>query len=143
MIEALCRQYGIRKVAIAQSSQVTEYVHRLGEATLVQWYQCDQLRSSQRRPGERLRQRTRNIPYDTSGIMERQVETVRICDACGGVLRIESSADRGRPILAIHIPTNACADCVRQGRDWAEEAKREEFGRIHLQDRPGDRYLII
>lgn len=124
--------------ALAQSPQVAEYIRRLGESTLSQWRDRHALRAAQRRSGETVQRRTRNIPYDTSGILERQVETIRVCDDCAGALRIESAADRGWPVLAIHIPLHACEHCRRQAHAWLEDGRKGQFGRLYLQDRPND-----
>ncbi|EXJ11066.1 histone deacetylase family protein [Imhoffiella purpurea] len=128
--------------SIAQSPEVGDYVRRLGELTRRNWRERHDRMAALRANGQRLQRRSRRIHYDTSGISERQEETVRLCERCGGALRIESTADQGWPVLAVHIPPHACEDCRRTGRDWFEEGKRGRFGRVFLQDRPEDRFEI-
>jgi acetoin utilization deacetylase AcuC-like enzyme len=122
-----------------QSRETTSYIHQLGEKVLEQWEKRDALMESVRSmdtPG----QRSRNIYYDTDNIQEQQHEHVCICDDCGGALRIESSANRRQPILAIHIPIDACAACQGLGHEWFESADRSQFANIYLQDRTTDSY---
>ncbi|TKB25096.1 histone deacetylase [Desulfopila sp. IMCC35006] len=125
--------------AYRQSRETTEYIHQLGERVLEQWHNREALTRSVRSM-DNPDQRTRNIYYDTDNIQEQQHETIRICDDCGGALRIESSANRGQPILAVHIPVDACAACQEQGHRWFDTARRDQFANIYLQDRTTDRY---
>ena len=85
-------------------------------------------------------ERSRRIFYDTDNISESQQETIRICDACGGVLKIDSASSRGYHILAIHIPRNACENCRQTGYDWYASQNTPEIGRVYLQDRTSDKY---
>ena len=62
--------------------------------------------------------RHKQIFYDTDGIYESQEETVRVCDACPGWLRINSQARgngiRSRRIWAMSVPHRACGRCARE-----------------------------
>ena len=86
--------------------------------------------------------RSRQIFYDTDGIHETQEERIQLCAECGGALRIDSQSDRGRRILAVHIPRKACARCQAQGRDWFEQADIQQYQRVALQDRTADSYSV-
>jgi hypothetical protein len=123
-----------------QSREITGYIHHLKDKVLELWDQRKSL-TEKARAKEHSNQRTRNIYYDTDGIQEQQNEHIRICDDCGGALRIESAANRKKPILAIHIPFNACPACKDQGYKWFESANRKDFADIFLQDRLTDQYL--
>ena len=125
--------------AYRQSRETTEYIHRLGERVLDQWHNRESLTQTVRSM-ESPDHRSRSIYYDTDNIQEQQEETIRICDDCGGALRIESSANRQQPILAIHIPTDACSACRELGHQWFDTARRDAFANIYLQDRTVDRY---
>jgi hypothetical protein len=57
-------------------------------------------------------------------------------------LRIDSTSDRGRHILAIHIPRRACAECRRTGESWFAEADAKQFDMIALQDQGADSYTV-
>jgi hypothetical protein len=126
--------------AYRQSSEITNYIKTFGQKVLENWHQRDALTEIAR--GKTLPdKRSRSIYYDTDNIQEHQDETIRICDDCGGALRIESSADRKKPILCIHIPINACTACQKQGHRWFDTAKSNQFSEIFLQDRTTDLYL--
>jgi hypothetical protein len=85
--------------------------------------------------------RIRRIYYDTDGITELQKERICICEDCGGTLRIESSADTGAQVLAVHIPIDACKICRDEGQRWYDEANSKDFHRAYLQNRPEDKYF--
>jgi len=127
--------------SIRQSQEITEYMRSLGEQVLAVWKQRTKLAKRFRPKGE-FQERTRHIFYDTDNLYENQKETIRICPDCSGVLRIESTSDRGHHVLAIHIPRKACDRCREQGRRWFESEKLIGFDTIFLQDRPQDRYLV-
>ncbi len=122
-----------------QNTETTQYIQRVGDKVLEIWSQREALAQAARSK-KNCHRRSRSIYYDTDNIHESQDETIRICDQCGGALRIESSANRRQPILAVHIPVKACAQCQDQGHQWFETADRKRFAHIYLQDRKDDRY---
>jgi len=122
-----------------QSAETSQYIQRTGDKVLEIWHQR-QAFSRAVRSKENCHRRARNIFYDTDNIHESQNETIRICDDCAGALRIESSANRRKPILAVHIPVKACAACQDQGHQWFETADRDKFDHIYLQNRVDDTY---
>jgi len=124
-----------------QTPEVSGAIEKIGETILTIWQQRAGIRDQlMQKTNPRLR--TRNIFYDTDGIRESQNEQIRICQDCGGALRIESSSDRGFHILAVHIPRNACGNCRETGYEWYERADTGQFDIIFLQDRPEDRYHV-
>jgi acetoin utilization deacetylase AcuC-like enzyme len=123
-----------------QSRKTTESIQQIGEEVLNLWDNRESL-TEKARAESHPDQRNRSIYYDTDSIQENQNETIRICDDCGGALRIESAANRQKPVLAVHIPFNGCTACQEQGHQWFETADREQFSDILLQDRPTDRFL--
>ena len=123
-----------------QTADTTGYIQRVGERVLENWRQRQTLKEAQR-ARENSHRRSRNIYYDTDNIHENQEEEIRICDECAGALRIESSANRRKPILAVHIPVKACAACQDKGHQWFENADRARFEHIYLQDRKEDKYI--
>jgi acetoin utilization deacetylase AcuC-like enzyme len=124
-----------------QSREITEHIELLGEKVLKIWRQRELLTETARAKSY-PNQRNRHIYYDKDGIHEQQNEMIRICDDCGGALRIESTAGQAKPILAVHIPFDACSACQDQGHQWYESADRSRFANIFLQDRITDRYLL-
>jgi acetoin utilization deacetylase AcuC-like enzyme len=124
---------------IRQTPEVTEWIHKIGDKVL-QFWESREKTQAKVRAGKSVDERTRRIFYDTDNISESQKETIRICDACGGAFKIDSTSSRGYHILAVHIPRNACEDCRKMGYDWYESQKYSEIDRVYLQDRTTDKY---
>lgn len=125
---------------IRQSPEADRYIRRIGEQVLDQWRrnlaQADA-------PRQGTAERSRQIFYDTDNIHESQQETLRLCNDCGGALRIESSCSLPKHrILAVHIPFAACEACRRTGAEWFAKANTSRFDFVFLQDRPADRYVV-
>ncbi len=93
--------------SIRQTQSVAEAIERIGEVTLSIWQQRENIKD-QLMGKPTPHRRTRNIYYDTDGILESQSEEIQICTDCAGALRIDSTSDRGMHILAVHIPRKAC-----------------------------------
>ena len=127
--------------SIRQSPEVSSYIAQLGDKVLDLWAARKTVQA-QVQNEKAMHERSRSIFYDTDGIQENQQETVRACDCSGGALRIDSSASTGRHILAVHIPQNACEDCIQAGYEWFESGKSAAFDAVHLQDRPMDSYTV-
>ncbi len=126
--------------SIRQSQSVAEAIEKIGEITLTIWQQRDNIKDKlMEKPGPQ--HRTRKLYYDTDGIQEFQSEQIQICPDCAGALRIDSSSDRGKHILAAHIPRKACSKCKEIGYRWYESADSGQFDMILLQDRTEDEYL--
>ncbi|MGD8701069.1 MAG: histone deacetylase [Desulfosarcina sp.] len=124
-------------VKIRQSAEVSRWVHKTCDKVLENWRQRRHL-GELYRADYRFIKRQRNIYYDTDNIHEHQQETVRVCDQCGGALKIDSTARGSVHILAVVIPRHACSACRNQGRTWYEEADDNQFDKICLQDRFAD-----
>lgn len=121
-----------------QSQKTDEWVEHSCQRALDIWQQKESLTAKMRDKTD-CGIRSRNIFYDTDNIQERQEETVTICDDCAGALRIDSKAAGRNHILAIHIPSNACAKCQEQGHQWYDSATRD-YDQVHLQNRVDDTY---
>ncbi len=126
--------------SIRQSAEVTQWIERTGERVLEIWDQRSNI-ATQVRQEEDCGHRRRDIFYDTDRVYETQDETIRVCDACAGALRIASSSDRGVRVMAIHIPRKACSECKKSGYEWYERADSLLYDHIFLQDRTEDTYL--
>jgi hypothetical protein len=125
--------------AVRQTAAVSRMIHKTGELVLGLWEQRNRIREERCAAGG-FEDRSRRIFYDTDGIHEIQKERLRICAECGGALRIDSRSDRGRHILAVHLPLRACRECREQGYRWYDAAAVKEYDGIYLQDRPADAY---
>jgi acetoin utilization deacetylase AcuC-like enzyme len=125
---------------IEQSSEISRYI----EDEVSQIYELWKNRHSQKaalvKDGKYAR-RSRNIYYDTDGINEDQEETVRICDDCGGMLTIDSSASTGNRIFAVIVPGRSCPQCRKKGEEIFESTDRGSYDYIYFQDRDKDTFL--
>ena len=90
----------------------------------------------------RYLKRNKFIYYDTDGITEQQVETIRICDDCGGLVMIESVADTGNRIFAVILPGRCCPVCRSHGEMFYEKTNRGKHNRIYFQDRERGVFLV-
>jgi hypothetical protein len=126
-------------VKIRQTRETSRRIEQIGELTLQNWAQREQ-RSARSRERRGLDRRTRNIFYDTDNLLESQKEIISICPDCAGALQIDSTADRGRHVLCVHIPRKACQACREIGYQWFETAQREAYDAVILQDRTADTY---
>ena len=131
------REPDYRAESLRQPASITGTVEKTCNEVLNLWRQREQLRPEGKKAGE-LITRKRSIFYDTDNILETQEETVRLCDDCGGALRIDSTA--GRRMLGVHIPWKGCAACRETGLKWFAEADTQ-YHHVFLQDRVADRYV--
>ena len=122
---------------IRQSADVTRWIHKTCDKVLQNWHQRKRL-GEMYRGGHPFISRDRHIFYDTDHIHEHQKETIRVCDHCGGALKIDSAARTGRHILAVHLPKTACQSCCQQGHAWYREADTSRYDKVYLQDRCAD-----
>lgn len=123
---------------LAESAETLKYIHTVCDKVLEQWDMRGEVLSEKMFGKKELHMRNRSIMYDTDGIREGQREVLRSCPYCAGALRIESHSDLGHKILAVHIPVDACVDCVEQGHIWYDLAEKVQYA--YLQDRPTDTY---
>ncbi len=124
---------------IRQTRDVTGYIEKTGEAVLSLWDQRESI-GEKVRGKDKIAERTRRLFYDTDNITENQKESLMVCPDCSGALRIESVSSRGKHILAVHIPRDACHACKERGYEWYD-VKPHGFDIKFLQDRPKDKYL--
>lgn len=125
---------------LRQSPQITKAIERICDTVMSNW-RVREMIQNRMRGGKTFDKRRRDIMYDTDGIHEAQTETIRICKDCAGTYKIDSSADTGGHVLAVHIPRKACPACREQGFEWFEGATADHFDAILLQNRPEDVYL--
>ncbi len=135
------REPDYRPERIRQTAITTEQVKRVVDEVLDCWSKGPQLREKFRNE-KKSHKRERSIFYDTDNILETQMEELRVCPDCSGVLRIDSEADRGHHVLAIHIPRKACKECRELGYQWYDSANMLIYHQIYLQDRTHDQYLV-
>ncbi len=126
---------------IRQGSQVTSAIEEMVAEALEVWRQGPEIRARNLKKNH-YAERDRHIFYDTDHIMENQRELLHLCPDCAGTLVIDSSADTGHRIYAVHIPRKACGDCVKAGYDFYERAETRLYNSVIMQDRTTDKYLV-
>lgn len=134
------REPDYRPERIRQGQDVTRHIERVVEEALQVWKKGPGMRAHNRERNKTA-QRERSIFYDTDMIRESQLETIRLCPDCSGLLTIDSSADNGRRVYAIHIPRKACSECLDIGYKTYDSMDIKSYNRIFLQDRTADQYL--
>ncbi len=120
--------------ALRQSSDITTAIEEEVNAVMGLWR--DRQGMKKRLIGtNRYMKRKKSIYYDTDGINERQEETVRVCDDCGGLVMIESVADTGNSVFAVILPGRCCPECRSNGEMFFERTNRGKHCRVYFQDR--------
>lgn len=87
-------------------------------------------------------QRRRSIFYDTDYIQEQQVENLRICSDCAGMLTINSQA-RGVNVFCIVIPFGACPSCQQAAEEAYDRACSNRYDYVYLQNKAGDSFRVF
>jgi hypothetical protein len=126
---------------LKQSVAITDQIKKTTDLINSYWQQREELRFKAGIPGD-FEIRHREIFYDTDNIFDQQKEKVRICHDCGGCFEVDSRPTPGHHILGVHIPINACENCVEAGYDMFDGADKNKFEFIFLQDRTKDLYEI-
>ncbi|MCK5542896.1 MAG: histone deacetylase [Desulfobacterales bacterium] len=126
---------------LRQSQAITDKIKSVSEEINYSFQRREELRERAGEHGE-IQQKVREIYYDTDNLYERQNEKIRVCRDCGGALEIDSKATPGHHILAVHIPHQACNECIETGYDIFDKADTKKYDKIFLQDRPKDIYKI-
>ncbi len=125
---------------LKQTEEITEYIKQVSDVVYKRWKNRDNLKSKKFKGLEYV-ERSRQIYYDTDGIMENQVQNFKICNKCSGVNTIHSRSDKGYKILAITIPRDACSSCLNEAYYLYKNTPKGNFTNIYLQDRVNDKYF--
>jgi acetoin utilization deacetylase AcuC-like enzyme len=121
-------------LSLRQSSDITRAIEEEVNAVMGLWRSRHEMKK--RLVGaNRYVKRKKFIYYDTDGISERQEETVRVCDDCGGLVMIESVADTGNSVFAVILPGKCCPECRNNGEMFFERTNRGKHVRVYFQDR--------
>ena len=117
-----------------QSQKTHDYIAKLCDAVL------DVFHNPPARPQDGKEEngywvRDRHIFYDTDMLRERQHESWRICEECGGFGRIETRSERVPLSLCLFIPRHACSACREAAlRCFEEEKTKSRYSMIRLLD---------
>jgi len=127
--------------AIRQSAQISRYIEQ-EVSEIHELWKTREARRAEVIQGAGFLRRRRNIYYDTDGIQEEQVETVRVCDDCGGLLTIDSQASTGNRIFAVVVPGQSCPACRKKGEQFFDSMGTGPYHHAYFQDRDRDIYLV-
>ena len=134
--------------SLQQSSQQWEVIRQTVDQLNAIWRHPTKIAAQLYPKLDETYTREKNIFYDTDGIYESQQETVRVCDACPGWLRIDSRARGGgagrRRVWLISIPWAACQQCAEEAREQYHDMVRTPtapYDWLYLQDLCADMYL--
>ncbi len=127
--------------SLKQSAEMNRYIKN-------KVFEIQNLREKRDAAKEKLRRdsnyvkRNKDIYYDTDTISEQQEETVRICDDCGGLVTIDSTASTGNRIFAVIIPGQSCPTCRSKGENIFASTDKTDFNYIYFQDRDKNTFLV-
>ncbi|HHY04419.1 MAG TPA: histone deacetylase [Thermoanaerobacterales bacterium] len=125
---------------LKQSDKINEYIKKLCEIIYDRWTKRDDLGYKLRKQNDFIT-RSRQVYYDTDGIMETQTQKFTICPKCSGLNTVKSKADLGYDILGITIPSDACPSCLDKGYNLYKNTAEGKFFKVYLQDRVNDNFL--
>lgn len=126
------------KETLKQSVDITEYIKKVSELVYNRWKDKEDLRLKDLRGLNNI-ERTRQVYYDTDGILDNQVQNFKVCKRCSGVNTINSRSDNGYRIFAITIPRDACSNCLDEGYKLYKNTSTN-YTNVYLQDRINDEY---
>jgi len=136
-----------RKYSFAENPQRLKVLKAIVEELLEVFNKREVIQANNREKAGSFYERKRHIFYDTDGISEKQLETVKVCAKCPGFLTIDSQASHVRNknsrVYCIVIPIQACPDCQEEAREKYEkmcQVNTGDFQYIYLQDRVADIY---
>ncbi len=128
-------------VSLKQSDEISRYIEKEASEIYNLWKKRDSIKEDLVGGAEYVR-RDRDIYYDTDGIREQQKETVRICNDCGGLLTIDSTASTGNKIFAVIIPGQSCPTCRSKGEEIFASTDKTSLNYAYFQDRDKNIFLV-
>jgi len=125
---------------IRQSPEITRLIENEVKNVMTLWKKKKNLKKQITGAAKYIR-REKNIYYDTDDITEKQIETVRVCDDCGGLVMIESVADTGKKIYAVILPNTCCPECRENGENIFNRINGSQYNHVYFQDRQRDIFV--
>jgi acetoin utilization deacetylase AcuC-like enzyme len=126
---------------LRQSADITRVIENEVQNILNLWKRRGKLKEQITGTSSYVR-REKNIYYDTDNIMEKQKETVRVCNDCGGLVMIDSAADTGKKIFAVILPNQCCPQCRKDGESFFERISSSLYNHVYFQDREKDIFIV-
>lgn len=128
------REPDYNPLKLRQSADITNIIQQEAKEIINLWQNRKKMKEKIVGSSGYVR-RTKNIYYDTDGISEKQTETVRVCDDCGGLVMIDSAADTGRKIFAVILPHRCCLECRTNGEIFFQRVQRGQYSKVYFQDK--------
>ncbi|HZJ82507.1 MAG TPA: histone deacetylase [Clostridia bacterium] len=125
---------------LKQPASITRQIERLSSIIYERWKNRYDLKAKEVNEINGLVHRTRQVYYDTSGILENQRQAFNICNKCSGLDIIDSHSDTGYHIYAIIIPRDGCSQCVDRGHRLYTNTETGIYSNIYIQDRVNDSF---
>ncbi|HPF20977.1 MAG TPA: histone deacetylase [Syntrophomonas sp.] len=138
-----------RPEAFKESAKNLEYIEQIISHQLFNFRSRQQKIEENRKKYGHEYGEHQQIYYDTEGISEDQARRLRICPACPGWRRIDSSArhrdGKTYHVFCISIPTFACPECQKEAFNAYQDMAmyNHHYDYIYLQDRAKDRYIAL
>lgn len=126
---------------LRQSAEITRLIEDEAKNIMTLWKTRKSLKRQITGQAAYIR-RGKNIYYDTDGIVEKQTETVRVCDDCGGLVMIDSAADTGKKIFAVILPNGCCPACRKDGEMYFDRVNSGQYSHVYFQDRQRDVFVV-
>ncbi|MDR2018922.1 MAG: histone deacetylase [Syntrophobacterales bacterium] len=128
-----------------ESSKNMGYIKSLVKTQLANFRNREEVIARNRRSGKEFESVTKSIFYDTDYLQEGQRIDLRLCPACCGFRRMESSAvqadSRRYTALCVSLPRACCSACATQALSIYEDMKsHSKYDYLYLQDRIGDKF---
>lgn len=128
--------------AIRQEPDVDKYIEKLAPLVLDNYYNTSHDKEIMK-SGE-FYVREKRIFYDTDGIQEMQIESIKSCPKCQGLFHIETRSSVNPLSLGIEIPFLACKRCRDEGLAFYKEARKMgKYKTIQLINRFDKEYLRV
>ncbi|MBF0529719.1 MAG: histone deacetylase [Deltaproteobacteria bacterium] len=112
-------------LALRSHPQIMDYIKTLSDEILNMYFNPKSEAQAGWEPGKEII-RNKNIFYDTDFIRERQKESIRLCEKCPGILKIETESTVNDLSVGIEVPLTACRSCAEAGLGLFEEALAEK-----------------
>lgn len=115
-----------------------DYLKKISELMLARYQNRKELAEKQF-GGRDWVETERSVYHDESGINEDQIERVRLCRDCAGLVTLLGEVNGRRDSLfMITVPRDACRACRDEGTRIYEETDRSTYDVTLLQMRPDD-----
>ena len=126
---------------LRQSADITRIIEKEVQNILSLWKRKGKLKAQTVGTNSYVR-REKNIYYDTDNITEKQTESVRVCNDCGGLVMINSAADTGKKIYAVILPNQCCPQCRKDGETFFGRINSSLYHHVYFQDREKDIFIV-